>query len=171
MAIGPMPISTLTAEALPTPSILPPLTQMLELYCSQYESLREENLDLQPMAFHKRYGLAIQTPHNWNVLSSVEYVIGNRRAWKAVIIFGSTESYRKIYEVLQDKVQYFSWHEIFTGIHTASTDVRYIQRAKQLLTEADLTFFLDPPSIPEVMDQVCGQTANCLIVLSGGVQC
>lgn len=146
------------------------LTKMIELYCSQYDNLQEEHLDLQPLTFNKRYGLVVQAPHNWDVLLSVKCVVDKYalKVAKIVLIFGSTESYRKMYRVLEDKVQYFSWHEIFTAIHTASTDVRYIQRTKQLLAEADLTFFLDPPSIPEVMDQVCGQTVNCLVVLSGG---
>ena len=144
-----------------------PLTQMIEFYCNQYEELREENLSLDPLAFQRRYGLLVHAPHNWNILETVEQVVSNyAKNLKVVVIFGSTESYRKIYDVLQDRVQYFSWHEIFTGIHV--TDVRYIRRAKQLLTEAEVTFFLNPPVLPEVMDQVCGQTRNCLIVLSGG---
>ena len=145
-----------------------PLTQMIGLYCDQYPLLREDNLDLQPMTFHKRYGLVVQAPHNWNILTSVKHVILTRDSVKTVVIFGSTDSYHKIHKELEDKVQYFSWHEIFTGIHTASTDVRYFQKATQLLADARLTFFFDPPSIPEVMDQVCGQTVNCLVVLSGG---
>lgn len=146
-----------------------PLTQIVKMYCSQYEALREANLDLQPMMFHKRYGLAIRAPHTWNILSSIAQIVENFYDHRQiVVIFGSTESYRKMYDTLQEKVQYFSWHEIFTGIHTATTDVRYIKRSKQLLSDADITFFVDPPSMPEVMDQVCGQTANCLVVLSGG---
>lgn len=151
---------------------LHPLTRMIELYCNQYADLREENLDLQPLTFHKQYGLVVQAPHNWNILSSVKHVVNgmaDNLLSKIVIIFGSTESYHKIYKEFEDKVQYLSWHEIFTGIHTAATDVRYFQRSKELLINAHLTFFLDPPSIPEVMDQVCGQTVNCLVILSGGV--
>lgn len=146
-----------------------PLTQMIKMYCDQYHDLREGNLDLQPMAFHRRYGLAVQAPHSWNILTAVKHVINEETIGpKIVVIFGSTESYHKIYKELQDQVNYLSWHEIFTGIHTAATDVRYFQKSKEMLTEAGLTFFLDPPDIPEVMNQVCGQTTNCLIVLSGG---
>lgn len=150
-----------------------PLTEMIKLYCHQYSDLREENLDLEPVTFHRRFGLAVQTPHNWDVLGSIKSVVDNiPGSQKVVIIFGSTDSYRTMNEALQSdtvpkKIQYFSWHEIFTGIHTASTDHRYIQKAKQLLAEADFTFFIDPPSMPEVMDQVYGQTVNCLVVLSG----
>ncbi len=145
-----------------------PLTQLVELYCGQYDALREANLDLQPMLFHKRYGLAVHAPNTWNILSSMEQIVNSHTESNLVVIFGSTDSYRKMYGVLQDKVKYFSWHEIFTGMQTAATDVRYIQRSKQLLSDADITFFVDPPSMPEVLDQVCGQTTNCLIVLSGG---
>jgi hypothetical protein len=150
-----------------------PLTQMIQMYCNQYDDLRENNLDLQPMLFHKRHGLSVHAPLSWNILPPVDCVVSKIQIQKAtakvVVIFGSTEAYRKIYSVMQDRVQYFSWHEIFTGIHTTSTDVRYIQRSKQLLSDADVTFFIDPPSMPEVMDQVCGQTTNCLVVLSGGM--
>ncbi len=145
-----------------------PLTQMIALYCSQYHDLRENNLDLQPMTFHRKYGLVIQAPNNWNILSAAKHVIEEATGPKIVVIFGSTDSYHKIYKELDDKVQYLSWHEIFTGIHTAASDVRYLRRSKELLSDAHLTLFLDPPSIPEVMDQVYGQTSNCLIVLSGG---
>jgi len=145
-----------------------PLTEMIKLYCDQYSNLREENLDLEPVTFHRRFGLAIQTPHNWDVLGSIKFIVDNiPDSQKVVIIFGSTDSYRKMSESLHERIQYFSWHEIYTGIHTASTDHRYIQKAKQLLADADYTFFIDPPSLPEVMDQVCGQTVNCLVVLSG----
>lgn len=145
-----------------------PLTQIVELYCDQYEVLKEANLDGPPMSFHKRFGLVAHVPHSWDVMAAIEHIVTSSSEPKIVIIFGSTESYRKIYDALADRVQYFSWHEIFTGIHTASTDVRYIQRSKQLLSEADITFFVDPPSIPEVMDQVRGQTTKCLVVLSSG---
>lgn len=149
---------------------LHPLTQIIELYCSEYSTLREDNLDLQPMGFQKNYGLTVEVPYSWDVLSSVKYIVDNRsdKFSKIAVIFGITASYRKIYDVLQDKVEYFSWHEINTGIHAASTDIRYIHKVKRLLSESDLTFFLDPPSMPEILDQVCGQALNCLIVLSGG---
>lgn len=147
---------------------LHPLIRMVELYCSQYDALREDNLDLPPLTFHKRYGLVIRAPHTWDILSSITRVVNSTPDSKVVIIFGSTDAYRKMHAVLDERVRYFSWHEIFTGIHTASTDVRYIQKSKQLLSDADITFFVEPPSLPEVMDQVCGQTANCLVVLSGG---
>ena len=145
-----------------------PLTSMITMYCQQYAKLREDNLDLPPLAFHRSHGLMVHAPINWNILESVDHVIDTRHHENVVVIFGSSESYRKIHDVLKEGVSYLSWHEIFTGIHTASTDIRYLARSKQLLSTSGLTFFLDPPSIPEVMDQVCGLTANCLIVLSGG---
>lgn len=148
-----------------------PLTQIVRMYIDQYPDLREENLDLQPLTFHKKYGLVVCAPHTWNILASAKQVIEDISGPgmpKIVVIFGSTESYHKIYKELQDRVEYLSWHEIFTGIHTASTDIRYFQKSKELLVEANLTFFLDPPAIPEIMNQVYGQTTNCLVVLSGG---
>ncbi len=148
-----------------------PLTQMIRMYIEQYPDLREENLDLQPIAFHRRYGLSVQAPYKWDILSSVKHVVVDTPMAlhpRTVVIFGSTESYHKIYKELGESVRYLSWHEIFTGIHTAATDVRYFQKSKEMLAEANLTFFLDPPAIPEIMDQVRGHTSNCLIVLSGG---
>ncbi len=147
-----------------------PLTQMLEMYCDNYDTLRDENLDLQPMMFHKNYGLSIRVPQSWDILSSIAHLVDRLAldSKKVVVIFGSTDSYRKMYDALKDKVRYFSWHEVFTGMHTSSTDVRYIKKSKQLLSDASVTFFVDPPPMSEVMDQICGQTTNCLIVLSGG---
>lgn len=145
-----------------------PLTRTIQTYCEQYDTLREENLSLEPVMFHRRFGLVIKVPPTWNLLNSIQSVINTLAGKSIVVIFGSTDHYRAIHNVLGDSVNYFSWHEIFTAIHTASSDMRYIQRTKHLLAEADYTFFIDPPSIPEVMDQVCGQTMNCLVVLSGG---
>lgn len=148
-----------------------PLTQMLDLYCAQYPVFRDNNLDLQSLAFHKRFGLAIQVPFGWDVLSSVKYLLSENEFLtsrdKIIVVFGSTTAYRKIHAVLGDSVQYLSWHEIYTGMHIASTDARYIQRARALLDKSDLILFIDPPHLPEVLDQVRGQTTGALIVITG----
>ncbi len=147
-----------------------PLTNIIERYCDEYENtLRENHLDLPNIAFHRTYGLSIQSPEIWNVLGSVKNIVDSfSEAHKIVIIFSSTVAYRKIHHLIEDRVQYLSWHEIFTGMHIVQQDVRYIQKSKQMLGEADLVFFLNPPALPEVLDQVKGQTSGALIVLSGG---
>lgn len=147
------------------------LTNLILDYCRSYEELRENNLSLEPIAFHRKYGLSVHIPANWDLIASLFSVvsgINSESKKKIVVIFGSTVDYCRINEALGDLVQYFSWHEIFTGMHTAATDIRYIQRSKALLSEADFTFFIDPPAVPEVMNQVCGQTHNCLVILAGG---
>jgi len=146
-----------------------PLTSLIERYCNEYENLRETHLDLPSISFHRICGLNVQSPEGWNVLESVKSTIDSfSEAHKIVIIFSSTAAYRKIHSLLGDKTHYLSWHEIFTGMHIAQQDVRYIQRSKQILGDADLVFFLNPPALPEVLDQVRGQTSGALIILSGG---
>jgi len=145
-----------------------PLTQMIERYCDEYESIREANLSVQPIRFHREFGLNLEVPVGWDVLGSVKHVIDSfAPSHKIVVLFSSTNAYRKLYSVLGDRVLFFSWHEIFTGMHLAQMDMRYIQRSKKILAEADLTFFIDPPDVPEVMDQVRGQAAGGLVILSG----
>lgn len=139
-------------------------------YLAEYPYLRESHLDLSHLQFHKKYGLCLQCP--WNVLDILEDVVASYGSSQAIrpsilVLFSSTEAYKNIYTRVGDKVQYLSWHEIFTGMHIAQSDIRYIQRVKSSLTEVDLVIFLDPPSIPEVIDQVRGQTANALVILSG----
>lgn len=143
-----------------------PLTQMISLYCQQYESLREANLDLGHQSFHRRFGLGVQAPDGWGVLDSVKHVIDGCKDKQVVVIFSSTKAYQLIRMKLGDDVKYISWHEIYTGMHVAHSDARYIQRVKGLL-DANLVFFIDPPMIPEVLDQVRGQTTGGLVVLSG----
>lgn len=146
-----------------------PLTNLIKHYCQEYDELRETHLDLPHITFHRTHGLFIQSPEDWNVLGSVQNSISSLpESRKLVVIFSSTAAYRKIYKLLGDRTQYLSWHEIFTGMHVAQQDIRYIQRAKQILGDAELTFFLNPPDLPEVIDQVRGQTVGALIILSGG---
>jgi len=146
-----------------------PLTNLMELYCDEYERLREDHLDLPHITFHRTYGLSVQIPEGWNVLGSVKDVVNSfAPAHKIVTIFSTTAAYKKIHNCLGDRIHYLSWHEIFTGMHVAQTDVRYMQRAKQVLGDADLVFFLNPPALPEVVDQVRGQSGGALIILSGG---
>jgi hypothetical protein len=145
-----------------------PLTRIIEKYCDEYEELRDGHLDLAPIHFHRTFGLVVQCPYTWNILDSVKHIIESfSAAHKIIVIFSGTAAYRKIHPALGDGIQYLSWHEIFTGMHVAQTDVRYIQRSKQILGDADLIFFIDPPALPEVVDQVRGHTTGGLVILSG----
>lgn len=145
-----------------------PLTQIIERYCDEFESIREANLDVPPVRFHRDYGLNLEVPVGWDVLGSVKHIIDSfSNEHKIVIIFSSTLAYKQLSAMLGDRIQYFSWHEIFTGMHLAHMDMRYIQRSKKILSEADLSFFIDPPDVPEVMDQVRGQVSGGLVILSG----
>ncbi len=145
-----------------------PLTRLISWYCGEYERSKEDNLDLSPMDFHRKCGLSIQCPHSWRIVDSIKCVLDSFEVERSVvIIFSSTIAYKELHTILGDSVQYFSWHEVFTGMHIARTDVRYINRVKTLLSQADITFFIDPPAIPEVVDQVRGQAVNALVLLSG----
>ena len=145
-----------------------PLTKLISCYCGEYDRLKEANLDLSPIDFHRKCGLSIQCPHSWKIVDSIKCVRDSFTSQRTVvIIFSSTSAYKILHSILGDSVQYFSWHEVFTGMHIARTDVRYINRVKTLLSQADITFFIDPPAIPEVIDQVRGQAVNGLILLSG----
>lgn len=138
---------------------------LLKKYIKESRQNREENLDLNNLMFHQKYGLVMQLPHNWsyNLLKIIQDTTE-----KTLIIFPSTAKYRILYEEIGEALTYISWHEIYTGMQMTPSDVRYIQRAKAILADAELTFFLDPPLLPELIDQVRGYTNGCLVVLSIG---
>ena len=139
-------------------------------YVKSQDAFHEENLDLSNRIFHREYGLTIHLPRSWSYLEVLLKVI-QEVSKKTLIIFPSTAAYRRLYEDLEparNLLTYISWHEIYTGMQMASSDVRYMQRAKTILSDAELTFFLDPPPFPELIDQVRGHTNGCLVILSQG---
>ncbi len=146
-----------------------PLCEMLKLYCGQYNALREEHLDLQNLEFHRRYGLYLHVPASWPVLESMNYIVRNSRISKTVVIFSSATSYRKVFDLLENDVKYCSWHEIFTAMQLASTDIRHVQRVKTMLNDAELIIFVDPPtSLTDLLDQVRNYATGCLVILDKG---
>ena len=144
-----------------------PLSTLIQHYICEYENLRENNLDLMHLAFHRKFGLLLRCPFGWDILGAIKNAIKDLTTKKIVVIFSSTIAYREIYSVLGDGIKYFSWHEIFTGMNVVGRDVRYIQRITAILAESDFVFFINPPSLPEVIDQVAGQTSGGLVVISG----
>lgn len=147
-----------------------PLSLMMQMYCSQYSALREENLDINNnVVFHRKYGLQVHVP-DWPVLKSVHYITSVRKKNfpKIVVIFSSTEAYMEIFSVLNTSVEYMSWQEIYAGMQMASTDIRDFHKVKGLLNSSDLTFFINPPPLREVIDQVRDCSNGCLIMISEG---
>lgn len=147
-----------------------PLTLMLQLYCSQYASLREDHLDMNNnLAFQRQYGLEMRVP-DWPVLECVKYLVMTRKDFsKIIVIFSSTQAYGDIYAALERRVEYISWQEIFAGMQIANMDIRDFQKVRGLLESSDLTLFMDPPPLRDVVDQVRGCTNGCLVMLSKGV--
>ena len=144
-----------------------PLTQLVELYCDEYPALREKYLDLPSLQFHRDFGLLVKAPETWPVYKAIEVAVN--KFTNTIIIYSAASSYRDLYEKFGDDVKYFSWHEVYTGMMIARSDVRSVHRIKGLLAEARLTIFLDPPNaLPEVIDQVRGFSNGCLMVLSMG---
>lgn len=147
------------------------LFDLIKRYCEDYAVLRENNLDLSNVAFHRRYGLFLQVPASWALLEIAVSVLKSSEKPNNMVVFSSSSSYRYLYDTLpqDDTMQFLSWHEIFSAMHTASTDARYVQKIKLMLSSADLVLFVDPPSITEVLDQVRGFVSGCLVVLSKGI--
>lgn len=147
-----------------------PLTTLLHQYCVEYDNLRENNFELSNQNFHRKYGLIIHCPEHWEMIQSVHYVATEcLSARKVVLIYSTTFMYRALYLLFGDSAQYFSWHEVNTGIQVVQTDSRYIGKIKGVLSDANLTFFLDPPvDVPHVLDHIRGWTPGNLVILSGG---
>ncbi len=159
------------------------MSSLLCEYIKEWRVQREENLDLNNQMFHRRYGLVIQLPNSWSYMNAIVRIMqgvepGSQESeWpsisetgKILIIFPSTAMYRTLDKEIGEmsNLDYLSWQEIYTGMQMASNDVRYMQRTKIILGKAQLTLFLEPPPLPELIDQVRGLTGGCLIVLSRG---
>ncbi len=148
-----------------------PLTQLLMKYCEEYPDCKDQHLDLPNQAFHQQFGLAIQVPSSWPVLESMKHVLeaNSFQRSKTAIIFSTIADYQNLHEAFGgDDIQYFSWHELFSGLHLANTDIRHIRKVKNMLTEASYVFFLDPPeAISTVLEHVRGFTNGCLVILGG----
>lgn len=152
---------------------------LLHQYIVENHRSREDNLDLNNLMFHRRFGLVVRLPHNWSYMDALIKTMKSSTASKILIIFPSTMMYHILYKAVDEStidgeeyiahgLTYISWHEIYTGMQMTSSDVRYMQRAKAILANAELTFFIDPPPLPELMDQIQGHTNGCLVVLSRG---
>lgn len=149
------------------------IKELLHEHIKNSHAQREENLDLNNLMFHRKYGMSIQLPSNWSYMDALLDVLNTSSQKKSLIIFPSTVMYHTIYKRVEDEglggnLSYVSWHEIYTGMQMTSSDVRHMQRTKALLMDSELTFFLDPPPMVELVDQVRGHTNGCLMVLSRG---
>lgn len=145
-----------------------PLYSLLRHYFQMYSTYRENNLDLSHLSFHRRFGFCVKVPDDWNVVEILRDFIAETELNNVLCIFNSTAKYQEVYKILNDKVKYISWQEIYTGMQVVNNDARYIQKAKGMLTEAGLIIFLNPPTMPEVVDQVRGHAAGCLIIVDQG---
>jgi hypothetical protein len=148
-----------------------PLTKIMQHHCLEYDALRDNNFELSNQNFHRKYGLIIHCPEHWEVIKTVHYVVSTLPLCKVALVYSTTQIYRALYTLFGESAQYFSWHEVNTGIHAVQTDTRYIDKIKGILSNADLTFFLDPPSdVPYILDNVRGWSPGNLIILSGGMK-
>jgi uncharacterized protein YegP (UPF0339 family) len=83
-----------------------------------------------------------------------------------LIIYSDTANYRQIYEVLGNNAQYMAWTEIYTAMHRATEDVRLIQHVKDVISNAQLTIFMNAKAAArDVIEQVKKFADGCLIIL------
>ena len=111
----------------------------------------------------------MRIPQEWNLLKVVSDIVVN---WESIaILYPCTATFRAISDHVkksEDQIAYMSWHEIYTAAHLANSDVRHMQRVKQVLKDSKIVIAIDPPALPGVEEQVQGHTDGCLLFLSQG---
>ncbi len=112
------------------------LYNLVSAYCDEYSQLRQQNIDLSNLAFHRSHGLQLKFPQEWNLLKVVSDIAVN---WDSIaILYPCTATFRAISDHVkksEDQIAYMSWHEIYTAAHLANSDVRHMQRVKQVLKD------------------------------------
>lgn len=149
-----------------------PMGDLLFQYCREYQSLRDENLDLPNVEFHRRFGLSVHAPQSWPTvrIGAALWERVKNTMPKLVLIFSSTSSYQELHKYFGDSVEYCSWYEIYTAMQMSGSDVRHIHRTKKILSDASLVIFFDPPSaVSEVVDQVRSCVLGCLLLIAQGI--
>ena len=145
-----------------------PIYNLLESYCAQYNELRERNDDISNLAFHRGHGLCLQVPQEWSLLDAVVDITKSKRFKTVCIVYPTAVCFRDVDTLLdQAMTSYLSWHEVYTAMQMASSDIRHIKRVKSML-DVELVIGLDPPALDGIEDQVRGCVAGCLLILSQG---
>lgn len=150
-----------------------PLQNLLQLYCSQYKSLRESNEDLDNLNFHRHFGLSIGVPSTWHLVPALcSLAMEENERGDVVIIYPSTTMYHEFYSELLHKhgstseFTFFSWQELYVSMDRAGKDSRELYRFRNMLQTAVLTLLVGAPlGIPEIENQVMGFCEGCLIVV------
>lgn len=163
-----------------------PIKNILEEYIKEWKELKnsKNNYETDSLTFQKKHGLQIKTPESWPIYSAMAESIDSGGFRNVVIIYSSTNSYHKAYDAcnklanygeltegsytsLEDcRILYFSWHELYYAMQTATQDSLNFKRLKSMITNADCVFFLDISTANvEVVNQVKGMCECCLIGL------
>ncbi len=152
-----------------------PMTDLLKQYIDDFESMKRDHEDLDGVRFNKQCGLTIVPPSTWPVyeaIASSAHYGSMKGLTNFVVVYSSTEVYNRASESLNNvdidgrKVQYFTWHEFYSAMSRVSEDVSYLRRLKDILSSADVVFFLGASTaIQQAVDQVCGAVTGCLITI------
>lgn len=151
------------------------LPNILCSYFLESLNLREYNDDTSNLDFHRRYGLTLQVPEHWDVVSAATEVAalahdaeGGAQSGrkKVLIIYSNSLSYKTAYASIGEIASYISWHEIHTAMQISVSDPSYMRRVRDLIGSSHLTILFDPPSsLPEVLNQIRAETPGCLIAI------
>lgn len=142
-----------------------PFIQVLVYYYQSYDALREKYQSLSNRLFQTEYGFHLHAPNDWPYMNAV-HAVCNIAKGDVLIIYSNANSYREYYEILGDRASYMSWQEIYTDMHRSSLDARDIQRKKGIISESEVTFFLDASGVdPDILGFVKNCADNCLITL------
>lgn len=143
-----------------------PFIKQMIFYYRQYDALREECQSLSSYSFQSQEGLRMDVPSSWPITQAIRATCDLVTKGAVLIIYSDTANYRQIYEVLGNNAQYMAWTEIYTAMHRATEDVRLIQHVKDVISNAQLTIFMNAKAAArDVIEQVKKFADGCLIIL------
>lgn len=150
-----------------------PLSTVLESYALNWSALREQHQDLNDLSFNTNYGLQIRVPRSWPTISVAKKFCGWANASldkrHILVIYPSTPVYSEFSKELDAgtaEVSYFAWHELYVAMMRAPQDTRPMKELRARMESADVVLFLGfSEAVPDVLDQVRGLCAGCLILL------
>jgi len=157
------------------------LSKILQFYYEEYPTLREDNQDLGNLDFHHRFGMRLSVPESWPVLETLKSIVSQEKL-DPLIVYSSTQVYRRVYSHFfsfsaqkmpgsstkaldEDKTFFISWHEIYSAMQRAQSDMRFLRQINATLQNAGLVIVIDAAAyMSDVIDHIRVNTNGCLII-------
>ena len=139
---------------------------MFEKYLNEINALREENVDINNIDFHRKNELWIKVP--WNATESLIRTLLDKRTF---VFYSNTASYNSFYQLLgsdaHDQFTFTSFYEFHHAIISSQEDIRSQQQIKSEMASASVVVVLDVERCPNVVLNAIRQFTNDCLILIG----